>query len=152
MTSARPSTNARRIFAALAILTALGVVLQGVWAGIFLSSDNRPDAWVHVHDIGAWVTTVLAAVTALWAIIALRRDRPLVVGSILLVLLVAGEAHLGGMITDDGQDAITAIHVPLAMALLALAVWLPVHALRARKPVAVRAQAEAEVEVEGVRS
>ncbi|WP_158865799.1 hypothetical protein [Leifsonia sp. AG29] len=142
MTTQTTSKTARRILAVLAALTALGVVLQGVWAGIFLSSDKRPDAWVHIHDIGAWATLILAALTAVWALVFLRRQLLLVVGSILLVALVAGEAHLGGMITDDGNDAMTAVHIPLAMALLALAVWLPVYALRGRRPLGQRPDTE----------
>ena len=142
MTPHTTSKTARRILAVLAGLTALGVVLQGVWAGIFLSSDHRPDAWVHIHDVGAWVTLILAALTAGWALVSLRRHVLLVVGSILLALLVAGEAHLGGMITDDGNDAMTAVHIPLAMALLALAVWLPFYALRGRGSLGRRPGAE----------
>ncbi|GAA1547873.1 hypothetical protein GCM10009763_15860 [Dermacoccus profundi] len=36
----------------------------------------------------------------------------------------------GGLIVDEGKDVMAAVHVPLAMALMGLAVWLP---LRARK-------------------
>jgi hypothetical protein len=43
------------------------------------------------------------------------------------VLLVV-EAYLGGLIRDDGKDSLTAVHVPLALALMALAVWLPLRA------------------------
>ncbi|MGH1524528.1 hypothetical protein ACRAWC_10995 [Leifsonia sp. L25] len=132
MTAETSSKSSRIVFAILSGMTALGVVLQGLWAGLFLSSDNRPETWVHVHDVGAWATLVLAAATAVWALVRLRRRVALLVGSIVLVLLVAGEAHLGGMITDRGADALTAVHVPLAMALLGVAVWLPVHALRSR--------------------
>lgn len=125
-----PSTRShQRIFAVLAGLTGVGIVLQGVWAGIFLSSDNRPDSWVRVHDLGAWVTLGLAVLTAAWALLRLRHRRDLLIGAVVLALLVAGEAHLGGMITDGGQDALTAVHVPVALALMALASWLPYRAL-----------------------
>lgn len=39
------------------------------------------------------------------------------------------EAFLGGKITE-GKDALTVVHYPLAMALLGLAVWLPLRARR----------------------
>ena len=42
----------------------------------------------------------------------------------------ATEAYLGGLIRDAGKDTLTAVHVPLAMALMGLAVWLPLRARR----------------------
>ena len=42
----------------------------------------------------------------------------------LLVLLVV-ESYLGGEIVDHGKDSLTAVHVPLAMLIMAVAVWLP---------------------------
>ena len=45
---------------------------------------------------------------------------------------MALEAYLGGLIRDDGKDALTAVHVPLAMAIMAVSVWLPLRA-RARR-------------------
>lgn len=129
----RTPRSAYAVFSALAGLTALGIILQGVWAGIFLSYDERPDNWVHIHDVGAQVTLVLSVLTAIWAVWKLRADKPLVIGSILQVLLIAGEAHIGGLITDNGDDKLAAVHVPLAMALLGLAVWLPMRARRLRE-------------------
>jgi hypothetical protein len=38
--------------------------------------------------------------------------------------------YIAGLIRDDGKDTLTAVHVPLAMAFLALAIWLPVRAGR----------------------
>lgn len=111
-------------------LTALLIVLQGLWAGLFLSTDPRSDSWIHVHDLGAWATLLCSLAAAAWVTLRLRSDRPLWIGSTVLVLAVAGEAHLGGQITDNGDDGLTALHVPLAMALVALGVWLPLRAGR----------------------
>jgi hypothetical protein len=47
-------------------------------------------------------------------------------------VLLGGEAYLGGAIRDDGRDVLTAVHVPLALVIVALVVWL---SLRARDPV-----------------
>ena len=46
-----------------------------------------------------------------------------------MTVLLALEAYLGGLIGDS--PAVTALHFPLAMALMGLAVWLPVRAVRA---------------------
>jgi heme A synthase len=50
------------------------------------------------------------------------------------VLLVL-EAYLGGLIRDEGKDTLTAVHVPLAMLLIGLAVWL---SFRATHPMPLR--------------
>lgn len=128
-TNTRTNRN-RRIFAILSGLTALGIILQGLWAGIFLSYDERPDSWIEIHDAGAWVTLTLAILSAAWAVWKLRGDKALWIASVALAIIVAGEAHLGGTITDQGNDGATAIHVPVAMVLLALSVWLPMRARR----------------------
>jgi hypothetical protein len=47
-----------------------------------------------------------------------------------LTVLLVLEAYLGGLIRDEGRDFLTAIHVPLAMLLMGLAVWLPFRAAR----------------------
>jgi hypothetical protein len=49
-----------------------------------------------------------------------------------LTVLLVLEAYIGGLIRDDGKDALTAVHVPLAMFLMGLVVWLPFRAARER--------------------
>jgi len=44
--------------------------------------------------------------------------------------LIALEAYLGGRIVDNGDDSLTVVHIPLAMALMDLAVWLAVRTRR----------------------
>jgi hypothetical protein len=128
-----PAATTRRtaLYQALIGLCALAVLLQGLWAGIFLEHDGRRDAassWIDVHARGGEVAlalAVLATVAALWK---LRGRRDIWIGSGALVVLLVLESWLGGAIRDDGKDALTAVHVPLAMAIMALVVWLPFRA------------------------
>jgi hypothetical protein len=128
-----PAATTRRtaLYQALIGLCALAVLLQGLWAGIFLEHDGRRDAassWIDVHARGGEVAlalAVLATVAALWK---LRGRRDIWIGSGALVALLVLESWLGGAIRDDGKDALTAVHVPLAMAIMALVVWLPFRA------------------------
>ena len=104
-----------------------------MFAGVFLRYDGKRDAssgWIDAHAWGAHIGTVLAIVTAGYAIVRLRARKDLLVGSVLLAVLFLVESYIGGAIRDDGKDSWTAIHVPIAFALTALVVWLP---LRARK-------------------
>lgn len=60
VSAARQSTA----FTVLVGLSALTVLLQGLWAGIFLEHDGRRDAasgWVEVHARGGEVALVFAA-------------------------------------------------------------------------------------------
>lgn len=119
------------LFSSLIGLAAVAVLLQGLWAGIFLEHDGRRDAaekWINVHATGGEVAIVLSALATIVAFWKLRNRRELWTGSAALVVLLIVEGWLGGQIRDDGRDALTAIHIPLAMALMALVVWLPVRA------------------------
>ena len=138
----RTSTPTRRTersgpqvaYAALIGLAALGVLLQGLWAGLFLRVDGQRDAsggWIEVHAAGGEITIALAALATAVAFWKLRARRDLWTGAAVLTVLLVLEAYLGGRIVDQGQDGLTAVHVPLAMALMGLVVWLPV---RARRP------------------
>lgn len=121
------------LFASITGLIALVVALQFVFAGVFLRYDGKRDAstsWIDAHAWGAHIGTVLAVAAALYAIVRLRARKDLLLGSIALAVLFLVEAYIGGAIRDDGKDAWTAIHIPVAFLLTALVVWLPV---RARK-------------------
>lgn len=122
-----------RVFAGLAGLTALVVMLQFVFAGVFLRFDGKRDAssgWIDAHAWGAHIGTVLALATAAYALARLRARRDLVVGSVVLAGLFLVEAYIGGTIRDAGRDGLTAVHVPIAFVLTVLVAWLP---LRARE-------------------
>jgi hypothetical protein len=121
------------LFSVLIGFTALAVLLQGLWAGIFLQHDGRRDdaaGWIDVHAHGGEVAIVLAAVATVVGVVWLRARWDLWGGSALLVVLLAVEAYLGGLIRDEGKDVLTAVHVPLAMLIMALVVWLPLRSRR----------------------
>jgi hypothetical protein len=118
----------RRVFGGLTGLTALAVLLQGLWAGLFLEHDGQRDAaggWIAVHARGGEVAIVLAVLATVWAAVRLRARRDLVLGALALVVALTVEAYVGGLIVDDGRDALTPVHVPLALLIMGLAVWLP---------------------------
>ncbi|MCA1719828.1 MAG: hypothetical protein LC779_01525 [Actinobacteria bacterium] len=120
-----------RLYGALIGLTALAVLLQGLWAGIFLEHDGRRDeasSWIDVHARGGDLAIALAAAATVAAFFTLRARRDLWVGSGVLTGLLLVEAYLGGLIRDQSRDTLTAVHVPLAMTLMGLVVWLLVRA------------------------
>ena len=114
-------------------LAAVAVLLQGLWAGIFLEHDGQRDtaqSWITAHARGGEVALVLAAVATVLAFVRHRERRDLWIGSAALTVLLVLESYLGGLIVDQSKDVLTAVHVPLAMALMALVVWLPFRATR----------------------
>lgn len=128
------------LFAGAIGLAALVVLLQGLWAGVFLEHDGDRDAastWIEVHSWGADVAILLGAIATVVAFLQLRARRDLWIGSAVFTVLLILEAYLGGLIRDDGQDVLTAVHVPLAMALMGLAVWLPFRATRPSSPAGI---------------
>jgi hypothetical protein len=117
----------------LIALSGVAVLLQGLWAGIFLQHDGERDAasgWIDVHARGGEVALVLALLATAAAFLRLRTRRDLWIGGAVLVVLLAVEAYHGGAIRDDGKDTLTIVHVPLAMGIMALAVWLWMRARR----------------------
>lgn len=132
------TTSATRTFAALVGVASLAVWLQGLWAGLFMSQpDTAPEKtpWLEVHSWCGKVAIGFALLATVWAFMRLRQRRDLTAGALALTLLLVLEAYLGGLVVDDGKDALTAVHVPLAMALMGLAVWLPLR-VRTRTRVA----------------
>ena len=118
-----PST----VFTVLVGLAAVGVVLQGLWAGIFLEHDGHRDAasnWIELHARGGEVTLVLVAAATVVAFVWIRQRVDLWLGGAILTALLLVEAYVGGLIRDSGKDTLTAVHVPLAMGVMGLAVWL----------------------------
>ncbi len=117
-------------YSALVGLAALGVLLQALWAGLFVQ-EGQPyeERWVEVHALDADLTIAAAAISTLLAVVLLRRRRKdLVVGSAVFTVVLIAEAYVGGEVGDHA--GLTALHFPLAMALMALAVWLPLRARR----------------------
>lgn len=128
------STGDRSVlFNVLMGLAALAVLLQALWAGIFLQHDGERDAassWIDVHATGGEVAIALALAATIVAVVKLRARKDIWIASGVLTLLLVAESYIGGLIVDHGQDNLTALHVPLGMAMMALVVWIP---LRVRK-------------------
>ena len=113
-------------------LAALAVLLQGLWAGLFIREGKDNDAsWVEVHARGADVAILLAVAATVIAVVKLRERKDLLVGTVAFLVLLVVEAYLGGEVGDS--PGLTAVHIPLAMALVALSVWLPFRATRATR-------------------
>jgi hypothetical protein len=132
-TTGRASTTGRGsrhpVYSALIGLTVLGVLLQGLWAGLFVHEGrDYPGSWVEVHALDGEVTIALAALATVAAFVFLRHRRELVVGSAVLTVLLVVEAYIGGRI--GGTARLTAVHFPLALALMGLAVSLLVRSAR----------------------
>lgn len=138
MTSSTPANSSAETaptgtFAALVGVASLAVLLQGLWAGLFMSTpDTDPEKtpWLEVHSWCGKAAIGFALLATVWAFLKLRERTDLTFGALALTVLLILEAYLGGLIVDEGRDVMAAVHVPLAMALMGLAVWLP---LRARK-------------------
>ncbi|MBW4032440.1 MAG: hypothetical protein HIU88_07215 [Acidobacteria bacterium] len=135
-TAASPSSTASpisRAFAPLAGVTALGVFAQAITAGEFVSQKNR-DGWITAHSMIGNVTLLLALATAIVAIIAFRSaQRPLMIGSIVLFVLLIVQTIIGHLITDAHQDGWIGVHVPLALIIFGITVWLPIRSAALRR-------------------
>jgi ABC-type uncharacterized transport system permease subunit len=128
-----PLARSGPIFAALTGLTALAILLQAVFAGEFVDRANK-GGWLSAHSANAIVVVALAVITAVYAFVALREAaRALVIGAIALAVLVIVQTLIGHEITDDSHDWLLVIHIPLAMLVFALTIWLSVRARVARR-------------------
>jgi len=126
---ATPARERSPLFSGLVGLASLGILLQGVWAGLFIHEGHGfRENWVNVHSIGGSVIGALALIAVIVALVQLRHRRDLVVASVVFFLLLVLEIFLGGLIGDT--PALAAVHIPLALALMGMAVWLPLRATR----------------------
>ena len=123
-----------RLFSVLIGVASLTILLQGLWAGLFVhEGEDYEESWVGIHARGAEIAIVLTLLATVVAFVQLRERRDLWLGSATLTVLLVAEAFLGGLIGDESRWTI--VHFPLAMALVAIAVWLP---LRSRARTAAR--------------
>ena len=118
-------TRPHPIWNALVGLTSLGVLLQALWAGLFLRRDAEGSTWSSVHQHGGEATVTLAAIATIAAAMWLRHRADLLGGTVLLLVLLVAEYFLG----RAGGSSV-AVHVPLALLIMGVAVWLPVAARR----------------------
>lgn len=127
--SLAPPRTRSPLYSSLIGLAALAILLQGLWAGLFAhEGKDYKQSWVDVHARGADVAILLAIAATVVAVLKLRERRDLIIGSGALVVLLVIEAYIGGLIGD--HSGLTAVHFPLAMALMGLSVWLPLRATR----------------------
>jgi cell division protein FtsW (lipid II flippase) len=122
-----------RLFNALVGVTTLGIFLQAITAGEFVSQKDR-DGWIAVHNIIANVTIVVALVTAVIGFVLVRAtDRVLAWAGLVLFVLLLVQTVLGHLITEGKADGWIGVHVPLAFVIVALAVWLAVRGAQVRR-------------------
>ena len=132
---ATPSVSALKAFSALIGVTSLAIFAQAITAGEFVSQDHRK-GWIAAHDVISNVLAVFALATVVFTIIALRKaSRALLIGTIVLFVLVVVQIVIGHQITDNSQDWLIGIHVPLAFIIFGLAVWLPIQSVALRRTI-----------------
>jgi hypothetical protein len=121
------------IFAALIGLTTLAILLQAVFAGEFIQRGTQ-SSWLSAHDVNAYVVIGLAVLSAAFALVRLRTAaRSLPIGAVVLVVLVIAQDAIGHAITQSNDDGLIPVHVPLALLIFGLAIWLSVRARTLRK-------------------
>lgn len=115
-------TGVARAAGVLAVLVALGVLLQSVFAGGFLRAFYGAEVlgssltW---HELGANATFGLLVVEGLLVLATpLRRSRTHLASGLLLGLLLTGVIGLGYV-----GGASVAVHVPLGVASFGVALW-----------------------------
>lgn len=127
------SNRLPRTFVATVSLASFSVFLQAVTAGMFVNQEGH-DSWVSVHGVIADVTWVSALVAAIVGLARVRRSRPsLAYGATVLFLIALAQTGLGHLITDKGMDWLIVVHVPVAVVLFGLAVWLLIGVARAHR-------------------
>ena len=123
-------SSSRRIFQGIVGVAGVAILLQAVWAGLFIREGaDYTQSWVDVHARGADIALFLAVVATVYAFVKLRARRDLWIGSAAMAVLLAFEAFIGGLV--GAHPDLTVAHFPLGMALMGLAVWLPLRAGRA---------------------
>lgn len=137
MTTAAAPTSAAprglRLFNPLVGVTTLGIFLQAITAGEFVSQKDR-DGWIAVHNVIADVTIVAALVTAVIGLVMVRAaDRALAWSGLALFVLLLVQTVLGHLITEGKADGWIGVHVPLAFVVVALAVWMAVRGAQVRR-------------------
>lgn len=126
-----------RAFSVLVGCTTFAILTQAVTAGMFVNQDGR-DSWVSVHGVIADVTWAVALATALVGFRQVRRGHlRLWLASVGLFVLVLAQTGIGHLISDGGMDSLIVVHVPMAMLVFALAIWLSVATAHARRGIPV---------------
>lgn len=123
----RPSPVRSPLYTILIGLSALAILLQGLWAGLFIHEGHDfQQSWVDVHARSGDAAIAFAILASIVAVAKLRSRPGIVIGSIALTVLLIAEAYLGGLI--GSTPGMTVIHIPLALAVMGLAIWLTTRA------------------------
>jgi heme A synthase len=122
--------GALRVFSILNGLILLGVLVQGMTGGAFLGGATGVN-WAQLHQVNAGVVETLALVAAILAIATQRRRRGIAVWSPVLFALLILQHGLGAGISG-GNRVLVAVHVPVALLVVGVGVYLSVAAARAR--------------------
>ena len=131
--SAAPLSGGRRAFSALVGVTTLGIFLQAITAGEFVSQEHR-GVWIDVHNIIANVTLLVALATAIVGLVAVRRAEAAAAwASVVLFVLLVVQIVIGHLITEGKQDGWIAVHVPLAFVIFGITIWLSIRGALARR-------------------
>lgn len=135
-TPPKPRDSATKVFGALTGVTSLLIFVQAILAGEFVSQDDR-DPWIAAHDVVANATVLVALVTAVWAIVLLRKTyASLAWGSAALFVILVVQTLIGHLVTDAKQDGWIGVHVPLALIAFGLTIWLSIRGASLRKATA----------------
>lgn len=127
------ASGGARAFSPLVGVTTLGIFLQAITAGEFVSQEHR-HGWIDAHNIIGNATLLVALATAIVGLVAVRRSAPTAAwaGVTLFVLLLV-QTVLGHLITDDRQDGWIGVHVPLAFVIFGIAIWLSIRGALTRR-------------------
>jgi hypothetical protein len=137
VTTRHPSFGALRAFSMLNGLVLLGVLLQGVWGGGILGRAGGVD-WAFLHELTGSVTVLCSLAATILAVTTLRRHRPAIaVRSVGMFAMLIVQFGLGVGVRLN-EDALLLIHVPLAMLIMGLGVYLSVAAARSRRTASLR--------------
>ncbi|MDQ2850769.1 MAG: hypothetical protein M3Y49_08545 [Actinomycetota bacterium] len=111
-------------------MTSVAILVQAVTAGAFVNKTGS-DTWVTAHGVIADASWVLALISAAIGWIWIRQATPrLAQWAIALFVLTLAQTGIGHLITDYGYDSLIAVHVPLAMIIFGLTVWITARAGR----------------------
>ena len=86
-----------------------------------------------MHARSGEAAIAFAVLASTVAVVKLRSRRGIVIGSITLTVLLIAESYFGGLI--GATPDMTVIHIPLALALMGLAIWLTMRAVRPARAV-----------------
>lgn len=129
---AQASSGAVRIFSILNGLTLLGVLLQALWAGEFVGRHGQ-HAWVTVHEIGAFVVVILGLATAAAAVALRHASSAVTFGALGLFVLIVVQTGLGEAITKGDANELITAHIPIAVLIFGLGVYLSSAGARLRR-------------------